>query len=265
MLTLADVLEALSGIRPEAASLFISEAAIDLRKVIPAGMFVALRGEKTDGHQYVQQAFDRGAQIAIIERPVDAACPTLDLRSGSPSIDMTLPHPPFCLLVPDSLKALQAIAAFWRRRHNLRVVGITGSVGKSTTKELVAEVLTQRYRVLKNVGNLNNEIGLPLTLLRLSPGHQIAVLEMGFYVPGEIALLCDIAQPQVGVVTNVGTVHAERAGSQEVIARGKAELVEVAAGRPQRRSHPELRRSLGAGYGRQDPRACIYLWAGSTS
>jgi len=109
----------------------------------------------------------------------------------------------------------------------LRVIGITGSVGKSTTKEIVAEVLSTRYRTLKSPGNLNNEIGLPLTMLRLSPGHQRAVMEMGFYVPGEIAFLCDIAKPQVGVVTNIGTVHAERAGSQEAIALGKSELVQA--------------------------------------
>jgi len=124
------------------------------------------------------------------------------------------------------LKALQEIARFWRRKHNLQVIGITGSVGTSTTKELIAEVLGMRYRVLKNPGNLNNEIGLPLTLLHLSAGHQVAVLEMGFYVPGEIKFLCDLALPQIGVITNIGTVHAERAGSQEVIARGKAELVQ---------------------------------------
>jgi UDP-N-acetylmuramoyl-tripeptide--D-alanyl-D-alanine ligase len=92
---------------------------------------------------------------------------------------------------------------------------------------MVAEVLSTRYRTLKSPGNLNNEIGLPLTMLRLSPGHQRAVIEMGFYVPGEIAFLCDIALPQVGVVTNIGTVHAERAGSQEAIARGKSELVQT--------------------------------------
>jgi UDP-N-acetylmuramoyl-tripeptide--D-alanyl-D-alanine ligase len=132
---------------------------------------------------------------------------------------------PFCLRVANTLTALQQIAAFWRQKHDIRVIGITGSVGKSTTKELIAEVLSQRYRTLKNPGNLNNEIGLPLTLLRLGPGYQRAVLEMGFYVPGEITQLCQIARPQVGVVTLVGTVHAERAGSQEAIARGKAELV----------------------------------------
>jgi UDP-N-acetylmuramoyl-tripeptide--D-alanyl-D-alanine ligase len=129
--------------------------------------------------------------------------------------------------VENTLTALQQIARFWRRKLDLRVVGITGSVGKSTTKEMIAEVLSTRYRTLKSPGNLNNEIGLPLTMLRLSSGHQHAVMEMGFYVPGEIAFLCDIALPQIGVVTNVGTVHAERAGSQEAIARGKSELVQA--------------------------------------
>jgi UDP-N-acetylmuramoyl-tripeptide--D-alanyl-D-alanine ligase len=132
-----------------------------------------------------------------------------------------------CLRVENTVTALQQIARYWRRKLDLRVVGITGSVGKSTTKEMVAEVLSTRYRTLKSPGNLNNEIGLPLTILRLSTGHQRAVLEMGFYVPGEIAFLCDIALPQIGVVTNIGTVHAERAGSQEAIARGKSELVQA--------------------------------------
>lgn len=108
----------------------------------------------------------------------------------------------------------------------MRVIGITGSVGKSTTKEVVAEVLSRRYSTLKNPGNLNNEIGLPLTLLHLTEEHERAVLEMGFYVPGEIRLLCELASPSVGIVTNIGTVHAERAGSIEEIVRGKTELVE---------------------------------------
>jgi UDP-N-acetylmuramoyl-tripeptide--D-alanyl-D-alanine ligase len=135
--------------------------------------------------------------------------------------------------VENTLTALQQIARFWRRKLDLRVIGITGSVGKSTTKEMIAEVLSTRYRTLKSPGNLNNEIGLPLTMLRLSAGHQQAVMEMGFYVPGEIAFLCDIALPQVGVVTNVGTVHAERAGSQEAIARGKSELVQALPAAPE--------------------------------
>ena len=133
----------------------------------------------------------------------------------------------------NTVTALQQIARFWRRKLNLRVIGITGSVGKSTTKEVIAQVLSQRYRTLKSPGNLNNEIGLPLTILRLGSGYERAVLEMGFYVPGEIALLCDIALPQVGVVSNIGTVHAERAGSQEAIARGKSELVQALPAAPE--------------------------------
>lgn len=226
MLTLADVLEALTGTRPEAASLLISETAIDSRQVIPAGMFVALPGERVDGHDYVARAFQLGAHLALIQRDLDFPCPVIDLRKGSLGPQMTIPNPPFALRVDDTLKALQEIAGYWRRKHNLQVIGITGSVGKSTTKELIAEVLSMRYRVLKNPGNLNNEIGLPLTLLHLNPGHQVAVLEMGFYVPGEIKFLCDLALPYIGVVTNIGTVHAERAGSKEIIARGKAELVQ---------------------------------------
>lgn len=226
MLRLADVLEALTGNRPE-ASLIISEAAIDSRQVIPGAMFVALPGERVDGHDFVAGAFERGAHVALVQRDLSSRFPQVDLRSGRLPDPLQLPQPPFCLWVDDSLAALQTTAAFWRQRLNVRVVGITGSVGKSTTKELVAQVLGQRYRTLKNPGNLNNEIGLPLTMLQLSEGTQRAVLEMGFYVPGEIAFLCRLARPQIGVVTNVGTVHAERAGSQEVIARGKGELVEA--------------------------------------
>lgn len=226
MLTLADVLEALTGTRPENASLILSEAAIDSRQVIPAALFVALPGERSDGHDYIGAAFERGAAIALVQKDVSARYPTLDLVNAPPPNTIQL-QPPFCLRVPNSLKALQDIAAFWRRKLKVRVIGITGSVGKSTTKELVSEVLSQHYRTLKNTGNLNNEIGLPLTLLRLTPGHERAVLEMGFYVPGEIDFLCKLALPTVGVITNVGSVHAERAGSQAAIAAGKSELVQA--------------------------------------
>jgi UDP-N-acetylmuramoyl-tripeptide--D-alanyl-D-alanine ligase len=227
LLTLADVLEAVTGTRPLKASLIISEASVDSRLVIPGSMFVAMPGERTDGHDYVQQAFERGAHIALIDREVDPGLKVLDLRTLILSDNFIAPSPPFCLRVENSLTALQTIAGFRRKQLKLRVIGITGSVGKSTTKELVAEMLSQRFRTLRNPGNLNNEIGLPLTLLRLGAGHECAVLEMGFYAPGEISFLCSLAQPQVGVVTNVGTVHAERAGSQEVIAQGKAELVQA--------------------------------------
>jgi UDP-N-acetylmuramoyl-tripeptide--D-alanyl-D-alanine ligase len=226
VLRLADVIEAITGIRPPKAEMVITEASIDSRQVIPGSLFVALEGERTDGHQFVGSAFQHGANIALIQKDLSETYPVVDLRPGNFSAADSFPIGSFCLRVEDSLKALQAIARFWRRKMNIRVIGITGSVGKSTTKELIAEILSQRYHTLKSPGNLNNEIGLPLTLIRLSHGYERAVLEMGFYVPGEIRFLCDLALPQIGVITNIGTVHAERAGSQEIIARGKAELIE---------------------------------------
>jgi len=227
VLTIGHVFEALTGLYPEWAKQVITEACIDSRYAIPGSLFIALPGERVDGHDYIRAAFERGASLALVQKDISADFQVLDLRENIDLQQLEKQETPFCLRVADSLLALQKIAYFWRRKLTVRVIGITGSVGKSTTKELVAEVLDQRYRTLKNPGNLNNEIGLPLTVLGLSEGHEIAVLEMGFYVPGEIAFLCDLALPQVGVITNVGTVHAERAGSQEAIARGKAELIQA--------------------------------------
>ncbi len=227
MLSLVDVVEAMIGVRPPWAHQIITDASINSRQVIPGSLFVALRGERVDGHDYVGDAISSGACYALVQREIPGDYNRLDLRGNTiPDVDPGLKSP-LILLVNDSLRALQQIARFWRSRLDLRVIGITGSVGKSTTKELIASVLEQRYSTLKNPGNLNNEIGLPLTILGLSEGHQQAVLEMGFYIPGEIEFLCEIAQPQVGVVTNIGTVHAERAGSQDAIAQGKAELVQA--------------------------------------
>jgi UDP-N-acetylmuramoyl-tripeptide--D-alanyl-D-alanine ligase len=233
MLTLADLIEALTGSRPAWAHQIITDASVDSRQVIPGSLFVALPGERVDGHDFVDQAFSRGACFALVHREVPGEYRTLDLRGASIPEMVQNCEIPLLLQVEDSLQALQQIARFWRKRLNLRVVGITGSVGKSTSKELIASVLEQHFSTLKNPGNLNNEIGLPLTMLRLSEGHQRAVLEMGFYVPGEIKFLCEIARPQVGVITNIGTVHAERAGSQEAIARGKAELVQSLPASPE--------------------------------
>lgn len=228
MLTFADILEALCGDRPEQDYPVIAEAVVDSRKVIPGALFVALPGENVDGHDYVAEAIERGASLALVQRDLPLNLPVLDLRFYDHEVthlnNLALP---LCLRVNDCVTALQQIARYWRQKLDVKVIGITGSVGKSTTKELVAEVLEQRYHTLRNPGNLNNEIGLPLTILQLDQTHQRAVLEMGFYVPGEIALLCDIAKPQIGVITNIGTVHAERAGTQETIAKGKAELVQA--------------------------------------
>jgi len=232
MLTLSHILKALAP----AAQYKIQQdfqiacGCVDSRCVSEKGLFVALKGENTDGHQYVDQAFANGAVLALIDHPIESVYPVVDLDRESFELPKSAP---FSLQTPDALTALQTLANYWRKQHDLKVIGITGSVGKSSTKELAASVLGSQMKTLKNQGNMNNEIGLPLTLLSLNERHKVAVLEMGFYVAGEIKLLCEIAQPQIGIVTNVGTVHAERAGSIEAIARGKAELVESLPASPE--------------------------------
>jgi UDP-N-acetylmuramoyl-tripeptide--D-alanyl-D-alanine ligase len=223
LLTLAVIIEAITGERPEGYHERIKDAAIDSRQATPGSLFVAIAGEHTDGHEHLAEAFEHGAIASLIDRDVDPDLRVLDLRGGSAPEEV---ETPLCLRVENTIEALQAAARFWRDQLDLRVIGITGSVGISTTKELTAEVLHHSYRTCKNEGNLNNEIGLPLSLLKIGPNHERAVLEMGFYVPGEIALLSEIARPQVGVITNISEVHLERAGSMEAIVQGKGELVE---------------------------------------
>ncbi|GAB4434324.1 MAG: UDP-N-acetylmuramoyl-tripeptide--D-alanyl-D-alanine ligase [Anaerolineae bacterium] len=234
MLTLGHLLDALTGLPADAtpaAAHPIAEAVIDSREATPDALFVALKGEHTDGHEHVSDAFQRGAAFALVER-----APALDV----PVIDLTQPvdagvlaealKPPLCLRVGATLVALQRFAAYWRARFSPRVIGVTGSVGKTSSKELIAAVLEQRYQTLKSAGNYNNEIGLPLTLLKLNDSHERVVLEMGMYDVGEIAELCAIARPHVGVVTLIGPVHLERAGSMAHIIDAKAELVEALPG-----------------------------------
>ncbi len=227
MLTLTEVIEAITrqetllGIGQP-----VTDVVVDSRLAIPGCLFVALQGEKRHGHEFVPAAFGAGAVAAIVEADLSLDCQHVDLRSGLDPSPATL-ELPVCLRVESSLTALQQLAGFWRARHRPRVIGITGSVGKTTTKELVAAVLARRYNTLRSRGSYNNEIGLPLTLLQLTRAHERVVLEMGMYDVGEIALLADIARPHVGVVTNVGPVHLERAGTLERIAKAKAELVEA--------------------------------------
>ncbi len=224
MLTLFDVLDALTGPAPQKATQYpITRVVIDSREAEPGALFVALPGERTDGHDFVAEAFAAGAIAALVHRPVAAGCLTVDARHPLPD-DW---RPPLCIRVEDTLLGLQKLAAHWRSRFHPIIIGITGSVGKTSTKELAAMVLSQKFNVLKNPGNLNNEIGLPLTLLKLDASHRVAVLEMGMYDVGEIETLCRIARPQVGVVTNVGPTHMERLGSIERIAQAKRELVEA--------------------------------------
>ncbi|MFN3705328.1 MAG: UDP-N-acetylmuramoyl-tripeptide--D-alanyl-D-alanine ligase [Thermoflexales bacterium] len=228
-LTLADLVEGLYGVpAPHLANRPVREVVIDSRQAQAGDVFVALPGENTDGHLFVADALQRGAIAAIIARPEAAAI------GDQPVVRVDSSHPPpdtataLLLQVPDTLHALQQLGAFWRARAagpNLRVIGVTGSVGKTTTKEYIAQVLSSRYRVLKSAGNQNNEIGIPLTLLRLRPEHERLVLEMGMYAIGEIAAYCAWAKPHVGVVTMVAAVHLERLGSIEAIAQAKSELI----------------------------------------
>ena len=211
MLTVTDVCEALGdqlvASRPGTHESF-QAGAIDSRMSGPGDLFFALRGERADGHDFVSQALESGASGFVVERPAELAVAA-------------------AFHVSDSLLSLQRIAAYWRTRHDVRVVGVTGSVGKTTAKELIAHVLSSRFRTLKSEANLNTEIGIPLTLLQLRKEHERAVLEMAMYSRGEIALLARISRPVVGVVTNVGPVHLERLGYMGAIVAAKAELIEA--------------------------------------
>lgn len=195
----------------------IRGGAVDSRKVEPGNVFFALPGERTDGHSFLLDAARQGAAALVVARRPDAAQMRALADAGLPTI----------VLVPDTLTALHAAAAAWRARFEPVVVGVTGSLAKTSTKEQVAQVLAQRWTVLRNQANENNEIGLPLTLLRLAPTDDVAVLEMGMYIPGDIAILAELAQPRVGVVTAVRPTHLARAGSIDAIERGKRELVDA--------------------------------------
>jgi len=202
----------------------IRSAVIDSRLASPGCLFIALPGERHDGHDFIADAVAKGAVAVIAQRAPGIPCTALAMGDQPAVPDRWEPGLPVCFVVPDSLAALQQVAAYWRRQHEVRVIGITGSVGKTTTKEVVAAVLSQRYHTLKSEGNYNNEIGLPLTLLHLTAQHERVVLEMGMYDLGEITRLAEISLPQVGIVTNVGPTHLERLGTMERIAQAKTEL-----------------------------------------
>ena len=181
--------------------------ATDSRSMKPGEIFVALVGENFDGHSFVDTAISQGAIALIVSR--------------QPDITEDIPQ----FIVADTLKAYQQIAHWWRDRFSLPVIGITGSVGKTSTKELIAAVLNTQGKVLKTQGNFNNQIGVPKTLLEISSEAKYAVIEMAMRGKGEIALLADIARPTIGIITNVGTAHIGRLGSKEAIALAKCELL----------------------------------------
>ena len=220
MFTLGDLWEGITGERLEHPLAF-KNGVVDSRLAEKGSLFIALRGEDGDGHDYVKDAFQRGAKAALVEKEIEGYPVAKDASSLPSSPE------PFCILVEDSLHALQDLAAYWRRRFDLRVIGVTGSTGKTTAKETIWSVLRKAFPTSKSEANYNNEIGLPLTLLNLDQSYQKVVLEMGMYDLGEIALLAEISQPQVGVITNVSRSHLERLKTLARIAQAKAELVEA--------------------------------------
>lgn len=177
----------------------------DTRSLKPNEIFLAFSGENFDGHRFAESAVQQGAIAAIVDHPLDSAIPQL--------------------VVADTLVAYQRLGQWWRQQFQIPIIAITGSVGKTTTKELISAVLGTAGSVLKTEANYNNEIGVPKTLLGLTADHDYAVVEMGMRGPGEIAELSQIAQPTIGVITNVGTAHIGRLGSREAIANAKCELL----------------------------------------
>lgn len=177
---------------------------IDNRMVQDDYVFVAIKGERTDGHQYVEQAFADGALAVVTEQPITVAKPYI--------------------LVASTRQALKDLAAYYLSRLNVKVVGISGSVGKTSTKEIIASVLSQKYQVHKTDGNFNNEIGLPLTIFKMKESHQVAVLEMGISEFGEMHRLASVSRPDVAVLTNIGLSHLKTLGSREGILKAKTEM-----------------------------------------
>ena len=213
-LTAGSVAAAISGrIESGNASLPIGPVSIDSRTVAAGELFIAIRGERFDGHRFVASALERGAIGALVDDVAAIA---------------TVPKNTLLIVAGDTTKGLQDLARDVRRRSQARVVAITGSAGKTTTKELSAELLSSRYRVFRNKGNLNNHIGLPLSLLELRAGPEAAVVELGMNHPGEISTLVGIAEPDVRVWTNVGDAHIGFFASADAIADAKAEILEQA-------------------------------------
>ncbi|MDW7673624.1 MAG: UDP-N-acetylmuramoyl-tripeptide--D-alanyl-D-alanine ligase [Bacillota bacterium] len=189
----------------------INNVVIDSRKVEPGSLFVALPGEKTDGHLFIEKALQLGASAAIVSKEVKLS-ENITKRA--------------IIKVQDTLIALQDLARYHRTKFSIPLVGVTGSCGKTTTKDMIAAVLSENGLVLKTEGNYNNEIGLPLTLLKLTAKERACVLEMGMRGLGEIKQLVDIAKPNIGVITNIGSAHIEILGSKDNIAIAKGELIE---------------------------------------
>ncbi len=184
----------------------ISSVSIDSRSISEDTLFVALKGEKTDGHDYIEKAYENGAVAVLCEKKIDSQKPFI--------------------VVENTQKALGELAKYYKKKFKIKTVSVTGSVGKTTTKDMIFSVMNTQYHTLKTEGNFNNELGLPLTIFKLNKSHEAAVLEMGMSAFGEISYLADIAKPDVAIITNIGMSHIENLGSQEGIFKAKTEICE---------------------------------------
>jgi UDP-N-acetylmuramoyl-tripeptide--D-alanyl-D-alanine ligase len=185
-------------------STVVQEICTDSRQAKEGSLFFALKGENSDGYVFAEGALRAGAAAVVVDRPVE--------RIAGAQI-----------VVPNALKALGELAREYRKRFTIPVIGLTGSVGKTSTRDMLAVALRARLNVLTSEKNFNNEIGLPLTLLRMDRSHEAAVVEMGMRGAGQIAELCEIARPDIGLITNIGMSHIELLGSREAVARAKGE------------------------------------------
>ncbi len=218
-MTLQQIAQACGGklVCPEGQTIPDTEAAcvvIDSRQIEQDGIFIATKGERVDGHSFIPQVFEKGALGVVCE----------ELPEVLPGV---------CIRVEDSFRALQDIAAYYREQLTIPVVGITGSVGKTSTKEMIAGVLSEKYNVLKTEGNFNNEIGVPLMILKIRQEHQIAVLEMGINHFGEMHNLSRMAKPDICVMTNIGQCHLEFLGTRDGILKAKSEIFDFASPKAQ--------------------------------
>src|SRR5690606_34603303 len=215
-LTLEFIIRSLTS-QPLEGSRQVESVVIDSREARPGVVFAALRGEHADGHDYVADALQRGAIAAIVDRELDLPYPLIDVRDEATWRAMPLPRPPLILHTNNVLLALQRVGRNWTHQWldlpGRRIIGITGSAGKTTTKELTAQVLSTRYSTLRSANGCTSELGVPLSVQRRRGRHERAVPELGMSDPGEIGPPPEFAPPQVGVVTLIAPVHAERAGS----------------------------------------------------
>ncbi len=206
-LNLSEVIRACNGSFGYPADIEISDISTDTRTIKKNSLFIALKGERFDGHDFAAKAMELGAAAVVTERNVEGAR---------------------CLIVDSTAQALLDIAGYYRDKFNIPVVGVTGSVGKTTTKDMIALVVSQKYSTLKTQGNLNNEIGMPKTLFGLDDSHEAAVIEMGMSHKGEISRMSMCCKPDVCVITNIGVSHIENLGSQENILKAKMEILDGA-------------------------------------